>query len=175
MMRLALIAVLIVLFHTPCRAEPAQVTLIGSFSSLKWTTDEDPHLIDGYSVSLFQSEKTLFGRMVAANGSSEPSQGNLYDIRFDPATGRLQFKCKMSFGWESGPGIPRGGRASRDLLEFSGRIKRGRLAGTMVIKDGYAPDNAATSRKVSMKQDKDNYTPKSFEEWLTHNPAGIDW
>lgn len=146
-----------------------EAVLIGHFSNLKVTEDEDPHTVAGYSVSLYRQDKTLFGNMAAATGSLEPAQGRLYDIEFSPATGQLRFKAKYSSGWEYSKQTGPDGRQSRQLMNFSGKLTRSSLVGRVVLKDGYQLGNAGKATLVSMKKTKDDYKPKSLEEWTTYS------
>jgi hypothetical protein len=145
-----------------CSASPDQVELVGHFSNITVTNDDDPHQVDGYSVHLYRTGTTLFGNLAAATGSLEPAQGRLFDIVFDPATKKLQFKAKYSSGSE-----PNGATArdSRELLIFSGIVQRHRLVGKIILKDGYRLEKRGTVEHVSMKRDRDSFKPESYLKW----------
>jgi hypothetical protein len=159
------VAVLLVLASAgECVAAPGKVVLIGHFSNMQATGDDDPHIVDGYSVHLYRQEKTLFGNMAAATGSLEPAQGRLFDIEFDPATKKLSFKAKYSTGIEGGKGIPEQ-RESRKLMLFSGTLGRKSLKGTVVVKDGYNPARQGTKTFETLKRETHDDKPESMEKW----------
>lgn len=157
------------------RAATDDVVLLGHFSNQKITRDADPHYISGYSVSLYQSGQTYFGKIGVAVGSPEPVPGRLYDIKFDPASKKLNFKVKYSDGnvasKETGPA----GRESRVQLTFSGKLTRKSLAGTVVLKDGYSPEKAGIKTYEVMKRKDDDDKPKSLAEWKEYAPPEVDW
>lgn len=148
-----------------CNSTAGEVVSIGYYSSLKATDDEDPHTIEGYSVSLYKSGDLVFGSMAVATGSLEPAQGRLYDVEFDHATRKLSFKSRMSSGQETDPSGSREGRPSREQFEFSGRLSAARLTGTMVIKNGYALNKPGERQRISLKRGEHNSPPASVEKW----------
>lgn len=149
--------------------------LIGQFSNQKATHDADPHIVSGYWVSLYQRDRTLFGNVGVATGSLEPVNGRLFDIQFDPVTKRLCFKAKYSTGHESGKGIQPGGREARELMTFSGTLTRRGLTGTMVRRDGYDTDEAERKTRESLKRMKEDFTPKTYEEWASYLAPEATW
>ncbi len=147
-----------------CIAAPSAVVLIGHFSNQVTTEGDDPHIVSGYRISLYQQDKTMFGDIGVATGSLEAAQGRLYDISFDPATKKLSFKAKYSTGMEGGKGIPEE-RESRKLMLFSGTLGRKSLSGIVVVKDGYNPARQGTKTSETMKREKYDDKPESFEKW----------
>jgi hypothetical protein len=170
-----ILAILFFLFFSAgCIAAPSGVTLIGHFSNQIVSGDDDPHIVGGYWISLFQQDKTLFGNIGVATGSLEPAQGRLYDIAFDPATKKLSFKAKYSTGIEGGKGIP-ADRESRKLLLFSGTLGRKSLKGIVIVKDGYNLAHRGTKTFETMKRVKLDYKPESLEKWAELTYLDMHW
>jgi hypothetical protein len=160
--------------NSVCSAVPSDVVLIGHFSNIQATDDDDPHIVAGYSVHLYRQDNEFFGNVAVATGSLEPAQGRLYGIVFDPLTKKLRFKAKFVAGWaydkRSGPE----GRESRQLMTFSGRLTPKALTGRVVLNDGYDQKEVNEKSFVSMKRLKDAYKPASRETWngFKHLDAG---
>jgi hypothetical protein len=158
-----------------CLGGTGDVVLIGHFSNQKVTHDADPHFLSGYGVSLYQSDDSFFGDIGVATGSPEPASGRLYDITYDPKTKKLEFKAKYSGGRRYNKLTGPGGRESRVLLIFSGTITGKALIGTMVVKDGYSPNDLGESIRVVMKRTKEGYKPASMAKWNQLPYPLVDW
>lgn len=158
-----------------CNASAERILLIGHFSSLQTTQDEDPHTVSGYRVSLYKSGASVFGSFAAATGSLETAQGRLYDVHFEPATGRLSFKSRLAMGWESSREIGPNGRESRAIYEFRGRLQSRSLVGNMVQKDWNSPHSKPIKEKAVLPKTRDAYVPESIEEWLSHTYLDHAW
>jgi hypothetical protein len=143
---------LALIFFALHRDVPAaeKVVLIGHFSSLRATEDEDPHTVEGYAVHLYRSGSIVFGNLSLATGALETAQGRLSDITFDAASGKLAFKAKPATGRGGGREAGPQGRALRDLYIFTGRITPRRLAGLITHEDGYALEKAGEKSSVSL-------------------------
>jgi len=151
------------------------VILLGHFSNMKTSAGEDPHLVSGYSVSLYWQEGTLFGSIAVAVGSLEAVQGRLYDIKFNPANKKFCFKAKYVRGWtydkHSGPD----GREAREVITFAGTLTTTTLAGTIAVKDGYQAVVPAQKMWASMKKLKNDYKPVSIEAWGEMSYLDVKW
>ena len=175
-MKIIAILVSCLVFTCNVYAAPPDVVLVGHFSNLEITHDEDPHFLSGYSLSLYRTGNVVFGNIHAGIGSSETVHGTLYDVTFDERKKTLFFKAKYSEGWESSKEIGIGGRASRVFLSFSGQIASNSLRGTFNKKDGY--NLSASGRNISavMKNTNDDYVEKSFESWkIFQDSSMLDW
>ncbi len=141
-----------------------QVVLVGHFSNLEATEDEDPHTVSGYSVHLYREGQTLFGNIAVAVGSQEPAQGRLNNIIYDPRTGTLRFTAEYVSGWtydkQSGPA----GRQARETLTFSGKLSRLGLIGRVLVKDSQLVSKGRLSQE-SLRRTTDDYKPESKSEW----------
>lgn len=169
-------AILIFLsFSGNARAGKEKVLLIGHFSNIVATADEDPHIVSGFEVNLYQKDRTLFGDLEIGIGSAEAASGRLYDIEFDPLTKQLNFKAKYSSGWESSSQIGPEGRASRVLMIFSGKMTNKSLAGTIYLKDGYNLNAAGTTTRAVMKRTNERYVPTNLDEWAAYISPAVKW
>lgn len=157
------------------RANCEPVTLIGSFSNMYWSSDDDPHLISGYEVNLFRCLDRLFGDVGVATGSIEGVSGRMYDIAYDPKSGHLRFKTKYSEGWEGSKEIGPAGREARTFLSFDGKVTKTRLLGTITLRDAYSPTKITKRIFVSMKRSRDRHVPRSEEEWSRYRAELPDW
>lgn len=150
--------------------------LIGHYSNQKVSAGEDPHILSGYWVSLYRVNNNLFGDIGVATGAGEAVPGRLYEIEFDPGTKKLRFKAKYSEGYEYSKQIGPGGRKSRNLLIFSGKLAPSSLAGTVVLKDGYSVEDAGKKSYVVMKRKPEFHSkPDSFEEWTELRSHDASW
>jgi hypothetical protein len=156
-------------------ATPGEIVLIGHFSNIKASADEDPHIESGYAVSLYKQDKTLFGKLEVGIGSTEAASGRLYDIEFNPALRRLRFKAKYSEGWEANKAIGPEGRESRKLMIFSGKLTNKILAGEVILKDGYTQSDAGKKTYELMKRTDSDYKPSDFEEWVKYSSPEAKW
>jgi hypothetical protein len=174
-MKLLLALFLFLALGQECSAAPDNVVLIGHFSNMQATEDDDPHIVAGYSVHLYRHGKTLFGNLAVATGSLEPAQGRLFDIEFDPSTKKLRFKAKYVTGWQGSKKTGPAGREARELLTFAGKLTNKTLAGRIVVKDGYALNEAGTKIFASMKRTDDDDRPGSFNEWAGYKHLDGGW
>lgn len=158
-----------------CHASTEPVVLIGHYSNLKTTNDDDPHTVGGYSVSLYRSAGTIFGEFAAAKGSLETAQGRMHDIKFDAATGRLSFKSKPSLGWVISRDTPLSGTESRVVYEFSGRLTTRKLTGFIVAKDWYAMKKAGRKERVLLVRTEEQNRPESFDKWQRYQYLDRPW
>jgi hypothetical protein len=169
-------AILLAFFVTgKVTAAPGEIVLIGHFSNIKASVDEDPHIESGYAVSLYKQDETLFGKLEVGIGSTEAASGRLYDIEFNPALRRLRFKAKYSSGWEANKMIGSEGRESRKLMIFSGKISSKSLAGDVILKDGYTQNDAGKKTYEVLKRTYSDYKPSDFEEWVKYTSPEATW
>ena len=159
------IVVLVWAFAGNCAAACTDVKSVGNFSNFQWTDDADPHLVEGYTVSLFKCESGMFGDVKVATGSSEPVRARLYDLELDNKTGRLSFRAKYSDGHESSKAIGPGGREARILLSFFGSLRKRSLTGVFIGKDAYANGRPDAIQRQVLRRDEAIWVPKSDVEF----------
>ena len=153
-----------------CSAACNNVKLIGHYSNMEWTNDEDPHLVDGYSVSLYKCDTRVFGKISIAVGSPEAVSGQLYDVAFNRRSGKVIFKAKYSDGQEFSKDTGPQGREARTYLSFSGIVSPHALRGVVVLRDAYHGVTSAKAKQQVLKRSDDNDVPKSEEEFVKSRP-----
>lgn len=163
--------VLVMALAGNCAAACADVKSIGNFSNFQWTSDSAPHLVEGYTVSLFKCESGMFGDVKVATGSSEPVRARLYELELDNKTGRLSFRAKYSDGHESSKAIGPGGREARILLSFFGSLTKNSLTGVFILKDAYANGRPDAIHRQVLTRDEAIWVPKSDVEFEEAYPA----
>jgi hypothetical protein len=149
----------------PVYAEPPAVSLIGHYSNLVWTKDEDPHALSGYNLDLYRQGNTVFGNIGVAVGSPEPVLAKLYDISFDEKTKAISFKAKYSKGTRYHKDIPPEKSDAKVILTFSGKLSPRWAKGEFVQQDGYPPFEITAKDKGTLRKTSDTLKPDSIEEW----------
>ena len=108
----------------------------------------------------------MFGLISGGDGlrlSGDPPTGILEDIKFDPGTGRLSFRSKLSVG-KTGYG-----NWTQDVYEFDGVLSAKKLKGDLITSDELCPDKCREKRKIVLKrsalhtESMDTY--KTYAEW----------
>lgn len=173
-----IIAILVSCFVFTCNVYAASpdVVLVGHFSNIEVTHDDDPHFLSGYDLSLYRKGNVVFGNIGVGTGAPEPAHATLYDVTFDEQKKTLIFKAKYSGGWEYSKETGSAGREARVLLSFSGRISPKSVRGKFNKKDGYNLSAPGTNISAVMKRDSDDYVPESFETWkVSQDWLLVDW
>jgi hypothetical protein len=81
----------------------------------------------GYEVELWRQGDILFGFFTDERiGEADFPTGLVEDASFEPPTGRISFKARLSLTPDES-----GFRRSHDLFEFSGKLEKDTLAGTV--------------------------------------------
>jgi hypothetical protein len=140
------------------------IKAIGCFANVR----SDGEHANGYSARLWFQGSGIIGLIEYHHGlAGDPPMGSLTDIRFDPSTGKLSFKAKLTIGLhycKEHNGVP-----SHDLLSFHGFLKADELEGNIVIEDQMdsPPVVVDTREKFLMHKDKDclmeNY--ENYDAW----------
>jgi WD40 repeat protein len=120
------------------------ITSVGGFKN-ECSASDLPYC---YSVDLWRQGDIVFGLFTSALMDADNPTGLLEDTKFEPQTGRLSFKARLSIG-EVAPGKP-----SRDLFEFAGKLEKLALVGTLKISDPLRPTTAPTTRSVRFQKQK---------------------
>lgn len=139
--------------------------LVGHFTNQKISSGSEPHILSGYSVSIYRSGNKLFGDVGIGIGSSEPARTVLYDIAFDDRTKKIAFKAKYSAGRQFGKDIPPQGRESRLVMSFLGVKTPTAIKGTVTEIDGDGAAKTAAPVRVVLKRTGDDFVPANYEEW----------
>ncbi|QWP76016.1 hypothetical protein J5226_20820 [Lysobacter sp. K5869] len=160
----------------------AAVETVGEYSNVRVSHSEDPHAY-GYTVELYRQNGELFGLLYSDQGLvGDTPRGRLQDLRYDPASGALSFRAKLTLGREYGRESGPDGRPSRDLFRFDGRLSGKLLSGTLEHRDGYKPDAPGEREKVALKfdaqatRDLRELAPASRAAWQAEElPFGPEW
>ena len=146
-------------------AQPASaVRRLGVFTNMRYTAEHQY----GYSVELWREKDRVFGLLLVSAGlAGDTPTGLLEDVSFDPKTGRLTFRARLSTGStfdENNQQVP-----TRDVYEFSGALKGQRLTGTLEHTDSAGRSAASEKTRVSLRKSKSESAsmiqPGSYDEW----------
>jgi hypothetical protein len=139
-------------------AAEAPVRVVGEFSNVRYTHEHEY----GYSVQLWRRGDELFGFLLSAAGlQGDTPMGVLEDVRFDPNTGKLQFRSKLTVGIIQRNG---GNEPSRDLFEFNGVLRGSIITGVLRHKDNGI---AAATELVKLRKVRQDslFQPLDFAAW----------
>lgn len=140
----------------------APLTIVGEFSNMRFTEEH----AYGNSVQLWQQGDKLFGFFEASEGlAGDTPAGLLEGVQFDPRTGALSFKAKLTMGvvlMQPGRQEP-----SRDLFEFRGTLGKDVLTGTLTQRDMLRPQATPVTSQVRLrKQSSDSMIKaRTYAEW----------
>lgn len=146
--------VLLALVHSPVFADD-HVKLVGHYTNMVVSADEDPHFLSGYNVDLYTRNSVALARLAVAVGSQEPVWATVQEVVFNPRTRKLRFRAEYSDGWEFSKQIGPAGRAARTIFTFSGNVKPRSIVGIVTTRDGYCDDCKPKSEKVILKRTSD--------------------
>jgi hypothetical protein len=134
------------------------ITVVGEFTNMRFTGEHQY----GYAVQLWRQGDRVFGLFSAAAGlQGDTPTGMLDDIRFDPRTGALSFRAKLTTGLVHENGSD---RPARDLFVFGGKLDGNELSGTVKPSESGRPQ---APEKIRLKrQNSDHmFEPARYEEW----------
>ena len=98
------------------------ITPIGEFSNVYYTAEHEY----GYTVQLWQDGETVIGMFFYSGGlQGDAPRGVLENVEYNPRTGQLSFRAKLSIG------MTNGNQWSKDLFEFSGQLSQKNVAGAL--------------------------------------------
>lgn len=140
------------------------VKRIGVFTNMKFSQEHQA----GYSVELWQENGRFFGFFLSAAGLvGDTPTGLLEDVTFDPKTGKLNFRARLSTGMtmnKNNEEVP-----SRDTYQFRGSLKAQQLTGVLTHTSGLDPSAKGERKNVSLKKSKSETSSmskaKSYDEW----------
>jgi hypothetical protein len=130
---------------------PRPITFVGEFSNMRYTEEH----AYGYIIQLWREGATVFGLFLASEGlAADTPTGLLDDLQYDPRSGKLSFKAKLTMGLDAR------NQPSHDLFEFDGKLGAAAVSG--VLKHG-----AATERINLRKLQPDTAfpQPRTYDEW----------
>lgn len=127
------------------------ITFVGEFSNMRYTEEH----AYGYTVQLWREGANVLGLFLASEGlAGDTPTGMLDDLKYDPRSGHLSFKAKLTMGLDAR------NQPSHDLFEFDGKMSARAVSG--VLKHGAAPERL-NLRKVQTDPAIDQ--PPTYDEW----------
>jgi hypothetical protein len=141
----------------------SRVTFLGEFSNMRFTEEH----AYGVAIELWREGNSVFGLLDFADGlQGDTPTGLLQDAAFDPTSGRVSFKAKLTVGLHccrQHRNVP-----SRDLFEFSGKLREARLTGNLTRSDALHPEHRPHAEEVLLKKTEEVASPieaVSYVEW----------
>jgi hypothetical protein len=130
---------------------PRPITFVGEFSNMRYTEEH----AYGYSVQLWREGAAVFGLFLASEGlAGDTPTGLLDDLKYDPRSGRLSFRAKLTMGVDARQ------QPSHDLFEFDGKLSARALSGVL--------KRAAASERINLRKlqpDSALDQPRTYDEW----------
>lgn len=143
----------------------SQISIVGTYTNMRHTEEHSY----GYTVELWKQGNRVFGFILASNGLSEDTQtGLLEDVNFEPESGKLSFRAKLTTGLiynnQVKKWIP-----SQDILKFSGTLNKDSLTGVLEISDALLSEKSPVRREIkllfSVAETRQLQTFSSYENW----------
>lgn len=154
--------------YTYTNRAPAQssgaVKRLGVFTNMRFTKEHQY----GYSVELWQESGRVFGLLLVSDGlAGDTPTGLLEDVAFDPKTGKLSFRARLSTAStfnKNNEQVP-----TRDLYRFDGTLRGQTLAGVFEHSDAANETAAATKKRVTLRRSKSESSSMiqatSYDDW----------
>jgi hypothetical protein len=137
---------------------------LGEFSNMRFTEEH----AYGVAIELWREGNSVFGLLDFADGlQGDTPTGLLQDAAFDPGSGRVSFKAKLTVGLHY-CALHRKPVPSRDLFEFSGKLREARLTGNLTRSDALHPERRPRAEQVLLKKTEEVVSPieaASYVEW----------
>jgi hypothetical protein len=129
---------------------PRPLTFVGEFSNMRYTEEH----AYGYSVQLWREGAAIFGLFLASQGlAGDTPTGLLDDLKYDPRSGQLSFKAKLTMGVDARQ------QPSHDLFEFDGKLGAAAVSGIL--------KRAAASERINLRKlPPDAALPqRTYDDW----------
>lgn len=143
----------------------SQISIVGTYTNMRHTEEHSY----GYTVELWKQGNRVFGFILASNGlSGDTPTGILEDVKFEPESGKLSFRAKLTTGSiynnQANKWIP-----SQDIFKFSGTLNKDSLAGVLEISDALLSDKSPIGKEIellfSVAETRQLQTFSSYEDW----------
>jgi hypothetical protein len=132
----------------PAIADTTAITTVGAFSDMRYTEEH----AYGHAVILWRAGTCLFGLFESSQGvDSDMPIGELHDVAYDPATGRLSFSATLTMGMVSVPGA-RTFAPSCDVFTLDGALRGDLVAGTIAHAVRNVPTAEPTRVEVVLRR-----------------------
>ena len=132
-----------------------QVKLVGHYTNMVISQNDDPHFLSGYNVDLYTRNGVALANLGVAVGSQEPVWATIQEVVYEPRTTKLRFRAEYSSGWETSKKTGPQGRAARAVITFSGRVKMGKAVGTITRQDAYCDDCEPEHERITLEKTGD--------------------
>jgi hypothetical protein len=124
---------------------------VGAFSNMRFTEEH----AYGYTVELWKGGRCLFGLFEASEGlAGDTPTGLLQSVRYDAATGKLDFAAKLTMGVTK-PNDGADWVPSRDGFEFTGHLSSRTLQGRLAHSDQFRPEAKALTENIVLSLSKE--------------------
>ena len=155
--------------ETPAAKVEPRVIAIGDFSNRKSDGEHEW----GYSVELWKQEDKICGLIAGSSHSrlyGDPPTGLLEDVQFDPKTGKMSFRAKLTLGlWSDRDhrNLP-----SQDVYEFEGVLTAKKLKGNLLTSNELCDDKCPRREQIELRRSKDSSflmdDYQSYSEWKSY-------
>lgn len=140
------------------------VKKLGVFTNMKFSGEHQT----GTSVELWQENNRVFGLFLSSDGlAGDTPTGLLEDVTYEPQSGRLTFRARLSTGMT----IDKGGKEvpSRDVFQFAGMLAKRTLIGTLTHTDSAVKPATRSKKRVTLPYSKRETAQmdgsKTYQEW----------
>lgn len=142
----------------------SSLIVVGAFTNMRFTEDH----AYGYEAQIWREGNNVFGLFLAAQGQiGDTPTGILEDVSFDPKTGRLAFRARLTLGITYDR--QRNGTPSRDVFHFNGSMQRSKIEGTLEISNALLADQLPSRENITLKRTEEQTssmeTFANYEEW----------
>ncbi|MGH7724830.1 MAG: hypothetical protein ACREOU_05320 [Candidatus Eiseniibacteriota bacterium] len=121
---------------------------VGEFSNMRYTEEH----AYGCTVGLWGTDSCLVGYLAVSEGlMGDMPTGFLDSLLFDPKSGGLSFRAKLSLGMRMASGTAKPQR-SRDLFRFEGVLRKDRLEGTLARSSPDTPHIAPVHKRIVLRR-----------------------
>ena len=143
---------------------PEPIVTIGAFSNMRYTSEH----AYGYKVELWRERNRIFGFFLASQGlQGDTPTGLLEDVKFNPRTGQLAFRARLTSSLFSNRDFHRA--PSREVFQFRGVLKGDRMIGTLEIANALTPAEAPKRTEVKLKRSQSEsevlIEAQSYDDW----------
>lgn len=160
--RVLLVCFIVLVCKGNARASDERVEFLGDYTHVESATGEH---CKGYDIILWKYKRLLIGFINHHRGLyGDPPMGLLEDTLYDPLTGTLLFKAKLSDGCMPTPTdcVP-----SKEIITFKGTLQGSILEGTV---SWYSVDRNQQmfSEKVTLRASGQHRGFENYDKWMDY-------
>jgi hypothetical protein len=148
-----------------------QVIFVGSFSNMRFTEEHQY----GDKIELWRAGNRIFGHFLHSAGlAGDTPIGLLENVKYDPKSGKLSFKAKLTIGQhycKVHTDVP-----SHDIFEFKGNLRKDTITGQLIQMEALDNDQVISDEKVSLPKGKQAPASavQTYGEWLKQSKSILD-